>query len=67
VPNSKIEELGLNSKYNLGVIGYGNKGLELRNSWGTFIEKSRINFSKEGLFELSVQDASKYFEYILVA
>jgi hypothetical protein len=67
VPNSKIEELGLNSKYNLGVIGYGSKGFELRNSWGTFVEKSKLNLSKEGLFELSAQDGSKYFDYILVA
>jgi hypothetical protein len=52
---------------NLGVIGFGSRGLELRNSWGTFVEKSKINFSKEGLFEMTVQEASKYFEYILVA
>jgi hypothetical protein len=67
VPNSKIEELGLSSRFNLGITGIGGKGLELRNSWGTTVEKPRISISKEGLFEMGMQDASKYFDYILVA
>jgi calpain-15 len=67
VPTSKIEELGLNHKFNLGITGLSNRGLELRNSWGTMIEKPKITLSKEGLFEISLQDAVRYLDYVLVA
>lgn len=54
VPNSRISQLGLDSQYNLSLIKLGSRGFELRNSWGTTIERPKINFSKEGVFELSV-------------
>lgn len=37
VPNKNIEDLGISSKFNLGVIGLTARGLELRNSWGTIV------------------------------
>lgn len=35
VPRKGVEDLGLSSQYNLGIIGISSKGFELRNSWGT--------------------------------
>lgn len=67
VPNKSIEDLGLNSRFVLSIIGLTSRGLELRNSWGTTAERSKVNFSKEGVFELTLQEASRYFDYILVA
>ena len=55
-------------QYNLGIINVNSQGkVTLRNSWGTLSERSPIKFTKEGLFELSLQEARKYLDYVLVA
>lgn len=51
VPKPEIQSLGLNPNNSLTVISSkSNGGLELRNSWGTLEEKSKLAFSKEGVF-----------------
>lgn len=51
VPKEEIKSLGLNPNYSLSVIRCkSNGGLELRNSWGTIEERSKLNLSKEGVF-----------------
>lgn len=39
----------------------------MRNSWGTTVEKPKVNLSREGVFEVSMQEANKYFDYLLIA
>lgn len=47
VPKKGIEELGIDAAYNLGITNIGSRGeLELRNSWGTIVERPRLNFSR---------------------
>jgi len=51
VPTHKIAELSINPNYSYPVINYNVKGnVELRNSWGTIEEKSKINIKNDGSF-----------------
>ena len=68
VPQAKIQEKGLNPNLTLSVIGVNSRGsYEIRNSFGTIDQKSKINFSKEGVFELNQNDANQNIAYFLVA
>ena len=68
VPKKGIEELGIDAAYNLGITNIGSRGeLELRNSWGTIVERPRLNFNREGIFQLNPSEVKKYIDYILIA
>lgn len=67
VPTEKIASLGLNPNYSLNVIGANNRGLSLRNRWGTTEERCKTNFSKEGAFDMSSGQARDCISHILVA
>lgn len=55
--NENIEELGLDKGYNVCIRGISSqKRIELRNSWGTIIEKPLAKLSKDGVFELTLED-----------
>lgn len=68
VPREDITTLGLNPNYSLSVVNCkANGGLELRNSWGTIEERSKLNLSKEGVFELSSNQTRDYISYVMIA
>lgn len=68
VPNERIASLGINPNYSYNVINYTAKGtLELRNSWGTLEERSKISFKPEGTFELSSGQMRDSLSHIIVA
>lgn len=66
VPNQSIRDLGLDSKYNLSVLNVSSRGLELRNSWGTTVERPPISLSKEGVFEMTTDSIRRYIDHILI-
>jgi hypothetical protein len=68
VPREGITAIGLNPNYSLSVINCkSNGGVELRNSWGTIEERSKLKLSKEGVFELSSNQTRDYISYVMVA
>jgi hypothetical protein len=51
IPNEKIASVGLNPNFSYPLINYTAKGsMELRNSFGTLEERSKISFKAEGNF-----------------
>lgn len=66
VPTEKISALGVNPNYSYSVINYSNKGIELRNSWGTLEERSKLSFRAEGNFDLSSVQVKENIKHILV-
>lgn len=67
VPSHKITELGFNPNYSLSVIKSSGKGIELRSSWGTILERPKVNISREGVFELNSTQLKDYISYVMVA
>lgn len=67
VPSQKITDLGFNPNYSLSVIKSSNKGIELRSSFGTIVERPKVNISREGSFEVSSSQIRDYVSYILIA
>lgn len=60
--------MGLDPSYSFNVLNVNNKGgFELRNSWGTVEERSKITFSKEGQFEWSSAQARENLSHILIS
>ena len=66
VPTERIASLGVNPNFTYSVIAYNNKGIELRNSWGTLEERSKISFKSEGNFELSAGQMRENISHIIV-
>lgn len=66
VPTEKIAALGVNPNYTYSVINFSNKGIELRNSWGTLEERSKASFRAEGNFELSAGQLKDNISAIIV-
>jgi len=50
IPSQKIIDLGFNPNYSLSVVKSSNKGVELRSSFGTIVERPKVNISREGSF-----------------
>lgn len=46
VPSQNIVDLGFNPNYSLSVVKSTNKGFELRSSWGTIVERAKVNISR---------------------
>lgn len=68
VPNEKIAALGINPNYSYNVINFSAKGsVELRNSWGTIEERSKISHKAEGIFELASAQAKDNINHVLIA
>lgn len=67
VCSQKIVDLGFNPNYCLSVLKTSNKGIEFRNSWGTIIERPKINIGKEGNFEFNNNQVRDYIDYFLIA
>ncbi len=44
-----------------------NGGLELRNSWGTLEERTKLSISKEGVFELSSNQTKDFISHVMIA
>lgn len=66
VPTEKIAALGVNPNYSYSVISFSNKGIELRNSWGTLEERSKLSFRSEGNFELSSGQLRENISHIVI-
>lgn len=67
VPNEKIASLGLNPNFSYPLINFTAKGsMELRNSFGTIEERSKISFRPEGTFDLGSAQARDFVSHILV-
>lgn len=67
VPNVKIATIGLNPNFSYPLINLTGKGsMELRNSFGTLEERSKINFRPEGTFELSSIQVRDFISHVLV-
>lgn len=68
VPQPRIQDKGLNPNLTLSVIGVNSRGsYEIRNSFGTVDQKSKLNISKEGVFEFSQNDVTQNIAYFLIA
>lgn len=68
VPRSEVVSLGLNPNHSFAVINCkSNGGVELRNSWGTIEERSKLSISKEGLFELSSNQTKEFISHVMIA
>lgn len=68
VPKQEAISLGLNPNHSFAVINCkSNGGLELRNSWGTLEERSKLSISKEGVFELSSNQTRDFISHVMVA
>ena len=48
------------------MINFSSKGVELRNSWGTLEERSKVSIRSEGNFELSSGQIRENISHILV-
>ncbi len=66
VPTEKIGALGANPNFSYSVINFSNKGVELRNSWGTLEERSKITFKPEGNFDLGAGQLRDNISHLLV-
>lgn len=66
VPTERIAALGINPNYSYSVINYSSKGLELRNSWGTLEERSKVNIRAEGNFDLGAGQLRDNISHVLV-
>ncbi len=68
VPKQDILSLGLNPNHSFAVINCkSNGGLELRNSWGTLEERTKLSISKEGVFELSSNQTRDFISHVMIA
>lgn len=68
VPKPEIISLGLNPNNSLTVLNIKSTGgLELRNSFGTIEERSKLTFNKEGAFELSSNQSRDYISHVIIA
>ena len=68
VPNERIANYGLNPNLSYSVISFTNKGgLELRSSFGTVEERSKISIRNEGTFELSSTQMREVISHVLVS
>ena len=66
VPTERIASLGVNPNYSYSVISFSNKGIELRNSWGTIEERSKLSFRPEGNFELNSSQIRENISHVVV-
>jgi hypothetical protein len=68
VPNEKIAALGLSPNFSYSVLSHSSaKGsLELRNSFGTLEEKTKVSLRAEGNFELGGAQVRDTISHILV-
>ena len=66
MPTEKAASLGVNPNYSYSVISFSNKGIELRNSWGTIEERSKLSFRSEGNFDLSSSQIRENISHIVV-
>lgn len=66
MPTEKISALGINPNYSYSVINYSSKGMELRNSWGTLEERSKVNVGAEGNFALGAGQLKDNISHVLV-
>lgn len=67
VPNEKISTLGLNPNYSYPLINFTAKGsMELRNSFGTIEERSKLSFRPEGTFDLASAQVRDMISHVLI-
>lgn len=67
VPNAKIATVGVNPNFSYQLINFTAKGsMELRNSFGTLEERSKISFRPEGTFELGSGQVKDFISHVLI-
>ena len=68
VPNERIANYGFNPNLSYSVISFTSKGgLELRASFGTVEERSKIPLRAEGTFELSSVQMREVISHVLIS
>ena len=68
VPNERIASYGFNPNLSYSVISLTSKGgLELRNSFGTLEERSKVSIRAEGTFELSSVQMREVISHVLIS
>lgn len=68
VPNERIGNYGFNPNLSYSVISFTSKGgLELRSSFGTVEERSKISIRPEGTFELSSVQMREVISHVLIS
>jgi len=68
-PSEKLLTYGFNPNLTLSVIkaDSSKRSLQFRSSFGSVDEKPRFNLSKEGTFDVSVDETRNFINYFLVA
>lgn len=68
VGNEKALQVGLNPNYSFNVLKCDPKtGLEMRNSWGSIEERSKLNTSGDGSFSMSLQQCRDFLNHVIIA